>query len=390
MALESFVGAGKRLESIDIPRIAAEIGVSEADVETVMEVEARGSGFDRQGRPKMLFEPHVFYRNLSGAKRQEAVDAGLAYRKWGTKPYPKDSYPRLLKAMKIDGPAALMSASWGASQILGENYKMVGYPTVEAMVQAFMDDEDDHIEAMAQYIVAAGLDDDLREHRWAPFARGYNGPGYAKNGYDTKLAAAYKRFSGGRDALATGEPSRYPVVQMGAQSFIVEHLQRELKELRYEPGKVDGHFGAATRAAVLAFQADHGLDTDGVVGEKTWTVLETSARPKPISEERAEATVKTLREEGSSTIRNGDIAQTIGGVVAGLGGLGGVTAALEKINATTGELNKVVAILEPMIETAGDNWWIILTAGAVVVIGFIQRMKKARVEDHRSGANMAR
>lgn len=36
----------------------------------------------------MLFEPHVFYRLLGkGAKRDAAVSAGLAYPKWGMKPY---------------------------------------------------------------------------------------------------------------------------------------------------------------------------------------------------------------------------------------------------------------------------------------------------------------
>jgi hypothetical protein len=36
----------------------------------------------------------------------------------------------------------------------------------------------------------------LQSHDWAAFAKGYNGPGYAKNAYDVKLAEAYERFSG--------------------------------------------------------------------------------------------------------------------------------------------------------------------------------------------------
>ena len=35
----------------------------------------------------------------------------------------------------------------------------------------------------------------LRAHNWAAFAKAYNGPGYAQNKYDSKLAAAYKRWS---------------------------------------------------------------------------------------------------------------------------------------------------------------------------------------------------
>lgn len=36
---------------------------------------------------------------------------------------------------------------------------------------------------------------------------------------------------------------------------------------------IDGKFGAATKAAVIAFQKAHGLTTDGVVGEKTRLAL---------------------------------------------------------------------------------------------------------------------
>jgi hypothetical protein len=52
---------------------------------------------------------------------------------------------------------------------------------------------------MVAFILAAKLDDELRAHDWAKFARGYNGPQYAKHGYQTKLAAAFKRWSGIRD-----------------------------------------------------------------------------------------------------------------------------------------------------------------------------------------------
>jgi hypothetical protein len=40
-----------------------------------------------------------------------------------------------------------------------------------------------------------GLEDELREHKWAEIARRYNGPEYNKNGYDTKLAKAQARYS---------------------------------------------------------------------------------------------------------------------------------------------------------------------------------------------------
>lgn len=186
-----FVGRAKRLEDVDIPRIAATIGCGEDELHAFMDVEASGSGFDALGRPKMLFEPHWFYRLLRGSKRDAAVKAGLAYPKWGTKSYPKDSYPRLALATKIDSTAALKAASWGLGQIMGFNHAIVGYDTVEGMVAAFMDDEEHHLEAIVQFLIANGIDDDLREHRWETVARVYNGPGYRANQYHTNLARRY-------------------------------------------------------------------------------------------------------------------------------------------------------------------------------------------------------
>lgn len=192
----NFNGPAKRLSDIDLPRIGATIGVGEDEIHAIIETETSGSGFDAQGRPRILFEPHIFYRLLAGTPKQaQAVAAGLAYPKWGEKPYPHDSYPRLLDAIKIDETAALKACSWGLGQIMGENHHAAGFDTVQAMVQAFTEEEDHHLEAMVKFIVNNHLDDELRAHNWAAFARGYNGPGYAKNGYDAKLAASFAKWS---------------------------------------------------------------------------------------------------------------------------------------------------------------------------------------------------
>lgn len=191
----TFVGAAKRLDDIDIPRIGAAIGVGEDEVHAVLDVETAGGGFDSRGRPAMLFEPHIFDRQLSGSKLTAARDAGLAYPRWGERPYPRDSYPRLVQAMEIDQEAALRSASWGLGQIMGFNAGAAGYASAEDMVNDFLDDEERHLEAMIRFIATNGLDDELRRHDWAGFARGYNGAGYRKNRYDEKLAAAYARWT---------------------------------------------------------------------------------------------------------------------------------------------------------------------------------------------------
>lgn len=190
----NFKGKAKRLDDIDLPLIGREIGVGEDEVHAILDVESAGTGFDKQGRPKMLFEPHIFWRELgAGAKRDKAAAAGLAYPRW-KRNYPADSYPRLAAAMKIDERAALRSASWGLGQVMGFNHAAAGWSYVHQMVEDFMEDEEQHLRAMIRFITATGLDDELRRHDWKGFARGYNGAGFAQNGYDRKLAQAFARW----------------------------------------------------------------------------------------------------------------------------------------------------------------------------------------------------
>jgi hypothetical protein len=194
-----------KLADLDLPIIGFQIQVGEDEIHAVLEVEASGSGYDSQGRPKMLFERHRFYKNLPAALRAEAVRLGLATVSW-VNSYPKDSYPRLKEAMKLHPEAALKSASWGLPQILGENFKAAGYSDVFEMVNAFINKgEREHLQAMVNFIVANKLDDNLRAHDWDGFARGYNGPQYAVHGYHTKLAAAFKKWQKIKDTYWDGK-----------------------------------------------------------------------------------------------------------------------------------------------------------------------------------------
>jgi len=50
-------------------------------------------------------------------------------------------------------------------------------------------------------------------------------------------------------------------------------VQTKLDKAGYEPGALDGVYGTATAGAVRAFQRDHGLEVDGVVGPATQAAL---------------------------------------------------------------------------------------------------------------------
>lgn len=300
-----FKGDANRLDDFDLPRIGSTIGVGEDELHAFMDVEAAGSGFDSLGRPKMLFEPHLFYRNLGpGEKRNKAVAAGLAYPSW-RRDYPPESYSRLAKAIAIDEDAALKSASWGLTQILGSNHLAAGYQSPQAMVSSFMADEAEQLEATVRLMSKWGIDDDMRELREIALAgrstlpsdaiaiaRVWNGPAFAKNGYHTKIAAAHNRWRKIADTpwtpsdttVAPEQPEEntiFPTLRRGDGWLrnhnlapYVRRLQTALKAKNLYAGKIDGAFGDGTKAAVIAFQKANGLAPDGVVGSlQTWPAL---------------------------------------------------------------------------------------------------------------------
>lgn len=267
----NFKGRAQRLTGIDVARAARLIGVDEDAIRAVIEVETAGGGYDAQGRPRMLFEPHRFWAELGpGPKRTTAEAQGLAYPKWGAKPYPKDSYSRLATAIKIDANAALRSASWGLGQIMGFNHRTAGYASAGDMVAAFCDSEKAGLEAMVRFIESEGLDDDLRRRDWSGFARGYNGAGYATHGYHTKLAAAFERWQAVPDVL---DPDR-PRIGLGSRGEAVRRAQAALAALGHDPGPADGIFGPRTRDAAIAFQTAAGLTPDGIIGPRSWAAIQ--------------------------------------------------------------------------------------------------------------------
>lgn len=383
--LDNFQGAAKRLDDIDLPMIGHRIGVGEDEVHALMDVEARNSGFDRQDRPAMLFEPHLFYRNLSGAERERAVSEGLAYKDW-RRDYPTDSYPRLIRAMAINPEAALKSCSWGLGQILGSNHLAAGYPSAEAMVRAFLDDEQEHLEAMIRFILDAGIADDLRAHRWSTVARVYNGPSYAVHGYHTRLEAAYRKWAGISDTA--WEPDREASIPVDGEEL--KAVQRRLHELGYtEVGTADGKWGTKTRAGVLAFRADHGLPIYVGIDDELLSAL-MLAPERVIAEARATATTADLRASGSRQIAAADKTEGVGWLVAGGGGLTAVTGVLNDAKGQLGQLGETLGGAGPIVDALKSaSPYLLLGLGAYVI--YQQWVaKKVRVEDHREAKNVGR
>ena len=191
------------IESIDsmllkddfITQKALENDLSPAAVKAVIKVESRGRGFDRKKNLVILFEGHIFWKELVkiGLDPSSMVEGNedIIYKKPDYKYYNRPQYPRLEKAEAIDEVAALNSASYGMFQVMGFNHKLAGFEDVLTMVNSLSESEKNQLEAFISFLRNTACYEDLKAKDWASFARHYNGSMYARNQYDVKLEKAY-------------------------------------------------------------------------------------------------------------------------------------------------------------------------------------------------------
>jgi len=161
---------------------------------------------------------------------------------------------------------------------MGAHWAWLGYASVNALVDEARSGIEGQLRLMLRYIEKAGLTDALRRRDWAAFARGYNGPGFARNSYHLRLALAYRRYSRQAPAPA-GRKVGSGLLRKGDRGEPVKHLQGLLSALGY-PIAADGIFGPKTHEAVLAFQRQHRLAADGIAGPMTMDALEEAQTPE--------------------------------------------------------------------------------------------------------------
>ena len=179
---------------------------------------------------------------------------------------------------------------------------------------------------------------------------------------------------GVRRADGGGVHKGRPTVQMGDRGAFVTDLQDQLQTLGYAVGDVDGSFGQLTRAAVLAFQADNDMSTDGVVGPRTWEALG-SAKPRA----KREVSMADLRERGSTTVAAADKAQ-IGTAI---------TAVTSTAAVVTAQVKDTVSQAQGILPVLHQYWPAVLVVGlGIAVWFFLQQVKNARLRDAQEARNI--
>jgi hypothetical protein len=184
--------------------IAKEFGCEVAAIRAVTETESGDGGYLRNGLPKILFERHRFYA-LTEPKKKNTLHPFASFPdicnpKPGEYVGSEGEYIRLLKAAKLDRDAAIMSASWGAFQVLGEYYKECGFESPTALVDACMKSYDGHAELFRGFLRKPEKKkaiEALKEKDWEKFTTYYNGGNWRHQNerYPEIMKGHYETFS---------------------------------------------------------------------------------------------------------------------------------------------------------------------------------------------------
>jgi hypothetical protein len=198
-------GRAEAITDADMSALATEIGCHPADLEAIAIVESNGFGWYADGRMKILFEKHWFYKLAPASERAAAVSAGLARKSWVSpaKGGYKDQsnadarYRLLAKAIAMDEEAALQSISMGRFQIMGFNHALCGFATARQMWVAFLDSEKNQLRAFATFLRKKGLYPALITRDFQKIETVYNGGGLT-GAYARKMRAEADKLWAGK------------------------------------------------------------------------------------------------------------------------------------------------------------------------------------------------
>lgn len=188
-----------KLTPANIDAYAKMLTCAPQQVMAISQVESGGNGFDKAGRPVILWERHKFWARTKGIFGVTWFSNKLSggYSTDENKNAINDSWEKLVLAACKDPLKAFESCSWGRFQIMGYHANDLGYANALEMAYSMTRSEANHYDALVRFLFANRLTDAVRALSSDPktcvaFAQGYNGKGYRQNSYHEKLAAAMR------------------------------------------------------------------------------------------------------------------------------------------------------------------------------------------------------
>ncbi len=174
--------------------LSAKIGIDKAVAVAVIAVESGGSGMGPDGRMIIRFENYLFwtYWGKSNAAaynqyftfNQNATWQGHQYRTQPNGPWlnvhdnQNSEWATFNFASTLDAHSAKLSISMGLTQIMGFNFRAIGYSSAEAMFAGFSADEKYQLLGFFNFVTNDARQISALQNRdYVGFARIYNGPG---------------------------------------------------------------------------------------------------------------------------------------------------------------------------------------------------------------------
>lgn len=178
-----------------IEKNSREFGIEEAVLRAFMDVEAGGEGFHpRTGKILIQFEPAWF------RKKAPYAPSGL----WSVNKVDIQSKEWIAfnDAFRLNPEAAMESTSIGIGQVMGFNYKRLGYSSVGEMWDDAKKGIDRQIWQICKYIdTDPRLRKAIDDKNWHLIATYYNGAGYkniatkyGREPYDISMRKAYEKY----------------------------------------------------------------------------------------------------------------------------------------------------------------------------------------------------
>jgi hypothetical protein len=202
--------------------LSEQLQIDPAVAVAVLAVESGGRGFGPDGRMLIRFENQIFFdkwgRNNADRYFQHFTfnqDKRWMEHKW--RPAPDQGWREfhgnqaaewevLNFAKSLNDTAAKLSISMGGPQIMGFNYAMIGYESVQQMFDAFAASERNQVIAFFDFVQGAGTTSRriiaLQERDFNTFASMYNGPGQAGK-YGSLIRNVFDAFH----RLKSGQPA---------------------------------------------------------------------------------------------------------------------------------------------------------------------------------------
>lgn len=163
----------------------------------------------------------------------------------------------------------------------------------------------------------------------------------------------------------------------------------------HEVGTIDGKAGKRTEGAILAYRNEHEPTLPYVtsIDQELVTALETGP-DRVVAPARAEMTAAGLKEAGDETVRTVGTTNKVlaaSGLLSLFGGASesGVTEKAKQALDGVGTLREMAEQALDILQWGVQHWWLALILICAVVYYYNRKVIAKRVEEHRTGKNVA-